>query len=253
MCPALASLSLVGHRILNAIELSDSCSKTFLLILALYHEVAPGSSFVLGGDSVLEARWQHRCSSDVNLFVSEQNMIDFLDPLIQTVKEKKWVDRGIKVEQLFVNLGLIGRTVHGGFSIFGTRNIFEAACSNDVVKGTKVHVQRAAEILFRKIRTHMMQTASACARDAYDVVVANLFEPNELRLVLDTLTLLERKSLEFDRQRVDGFIKDQEELIQPAFPQIVEALPTFLFDVLTQRISRDDLLRKLNLSHQFPD
>lgn len=97
----------------------------------------------------------------------------------------------------------------------------------------------------------MMQTASACARDAYDVVVASLFEPNEMRLVFDTLTLLERKSLEFDRQRTDVFIKDHEELIQPAFPQIVENLPTFLFDVLTQRISRDDLLQKLNLGHQF--
>ena len=201
----------------------------------------------------MEARWQHRSSNEVNLFLSEQNMVDLLDPLIQTVKEKKRVEQGIKIEQIFVNLGLLGRTIHGRFSIFGTRNHFEPVRSTDVVKGTKVQVQRTAEILIRKIRTRMMRSASACARDAYDVVVTSLFEPNELRLVLDKLTLLERKSLEFDRQRADIYIKDHEELIQLAFPQIIEDLPTYLFDVLTQRISRDDLLRKLNLNHQFPE
>lgn len=251
MCPALASLSLVGHRDLNTIELSDSCAKTFLLLTTLHDEVAPGSSFVLGGDSVLEARWQHRLSTNVNLFVSEQNMFDLLDPLIQKVQEKKWINQGIKIEQIFGTFGLLGHTRYGRFSVFGSPNIFENACTTETVKGTRVHLQETAEILIRIIRRRMMRTAFSNGCDAYDIVVASLIEPRALRLVLDRLTLLEHKSIEFDRQRGDVHIKDFEELIQPAFPQIIEDLPTHLCDVLTQRISRDDLLRKLNLFHKF--
>ena len=90
------------------------------------------------------------------------------------------------------------------------------------------------------------------SRDAYDVVVATLYAPNELKLVLDNLNILEKDSLEFDRHRTDLQIRDLEDLIQPKFPQIVANLQSFLMDVLTRRIHREDLLDSLGLNEAFP-
>ena len=98
----------------------------------------------------------------------------------------------------------------------------------------------------------MIRTTVYYSRDAYDVVVACLYAPDEFKLVLETLTMLETSALELDRQRDDVYINDLEELIQPAYPQIVENLQSYLFDVLTQRKTREEMLRVLELDLQFP-
>ena len=232
--------------------LSEDCSKSLHLLLALLDEITVRDSLHLGGASVLEARWQHRLVKDVALFVSAKHMVELLDSFIKKVNEENWIDRGIKIEQIFGVSGVIGCTPHGQFSIFGSPSVFERACSNEDVEGTGIYAQRTAEILIRKIRARMIRTAVYYSRDAYDVVVACLYAPDEFKLVLDKLTPVETNALEFDQQRDDVYIKDLEELIQPAFPQIVENLQSYLFDVLTQRTSREDLLRILDLHRHFP-
>ena len=200
----------------------------------------------------MEARWHHRLSTDVDVFTSQSRMVDIMDSFIQQVQQEKWVDRGVAIEQIFGVTGLIGKTPYGEFSIFGNPNVFEIVRTMDEIDGTGIYAQRTAEILIRKIRARLIRTALYYSRDAYDIVVASLYDPKEFKLVLDKLTLVEINSLEFDRLRDDVYIKDLEELIQPAFPQIVENLQTYLFDVLTQRTSRENLLRILNLGHHFP-
>ena len=235
------------------LKLSDNCSKTLHLVLEILDEVSSRDAFLLGGGTVLEARWHHRLSTDVDLFTSETKMVDLIDPFIQHARDETWVERGVTIEQTLGVRGLIGKTPFGEFSIFGNPNIFEIVRTFDEIENTGIFAQRTAEILIRKIRARMIRNAVYYSRDAYDVVVASLYVPNEFKLALDKLTQVETKSLEFDQQRADVYIKDLGELIQPAFPQIVENLQTYLFDVLIQRISRDELLRKINLEHQFPE
>ena len=233
--------------------LSEDCSKSFHLLLALLDEITVRDSLQLGGASVLEARWQHRSVNDVALFVSTKHMVELVDSFIEKVSEENWIDRGIKIEQIFGVSGVLGYTPHGQFSIFGSPNVFKTARSDEDVEGSGVFAQRTAEILIRKIRARMIRTSHYYSRDAYDIVVASLYVPEEFKLVLDKLTPVEINALKFDQQRDDVYIKDLEELIQPAFPQIVENLQSYLFDVLTQRTSREDLLRILNLDLHFPE
>lgn len=234
------------------LTLLDNCSKTLHLVLELIDEIAPRSSFLLGGGTVLEARWHHRLSTDVDLFTNEESMFEFIEPFIRLANTDDWLNRGIGIEQIFGASGVIGTTPHGEFSIHGNPNIFANAVSEDEIEGTGIFAQSTPEILLRKIRARMIRTALYYSRDAYDVVVATLYAPNELKLVLDKLNILEKDSLEFDRHRADLQIRDLEDLIQPQFPQIVDNLQSFLFNVLTRRIHREDLLNILSLDPEFP-
>lgn len=235
------------------LKLSNNCSKTLQLVLELIDEIAPRDSFLLGGGTVLEARWHHRLSTYIDLFTNEEGMVEFIDPLLRLVNTDKWVSRGISVEQIFGVSGLIGNTQHGEFSIHGNPSIFENARTDEEIEGTGIYAQSTSEILIRKVRARMLRTTLYYSRDAYDIVVASLYAPNELKLVVDNLTTLERNSIKFDRQRTDVRIRDLEELIQPKFPQIVESLQTYLFDVLTGRMRREDFQRILDLDEEFPN
>ena len=234
------------------LNLSYNCSNTLQLILELLDGIAPRSSFLLGGGTVLEARWHHRLSTGVSLFTSEKCMAESIDAFIQLARSETSVCGGICIEQLFVGTGVLGSTSYGEFSIFGNPNVFADARTEEEIKGTGVFAQSTPEILLRKIRARMLRTALYYSRDAYDVVVATLYAPNELKLVLDNLNPLETESLEFDRHRTDLQIRDLEDLIQPKFPQIVDNLQSFLFDVLTRRFHREDLLNILDLDQEFP-
>ncbi len=233
-------------------KLSDNCSKTLHLVLELIDEIAPRSSFLLGGGTVLEARWHHRLSIGVSFFAREECVGEFIDSFIQQASSDRWVSRGICIEQIFVGNGVLGGTPNGKFSIFGNPNAFKDARSEEEIEGTGIFAHSTPEILLRKIRARMLRTALYYSRDAYDVVVANLYSPDELKLVLDNLNTLEKDSLEFDRHRSDLQIRDLEDLVQPKFPEIVENLQSFLFDVLTRRIHREDLLNILDLDQEFP-
>ena len=234
------------------LTLSDNCSKTLHLVLELIDEMAPRSSFLIGGGTVLEARWHHRFSTDIDLFTNEEGMFEFIVPFIRLANTDEWLNRGIGIEQIFGASGVIGTTPHGKFSIHGNPNIFANARSEDEIEGTGIFAQSTPEILVRKIRARMIRTALYYSRDAYDIVVATLYAPNELKLVLDNLNTLEKDSLEFDRHRSDLQIRDLEDLIQPQFPLIVDNLQSFLFNVLTRRVHRKDLLNTLGLDSEFP-
>ena len=235
------------------LKLSDNCSKTLHLVLELIDEIALRGSFLLGGGTVLAARWRHRLSTDVDLFTSEEAIFELIDPFIRLANTDKWLSRGIGIEQIFSASGVIGSTPHGEFSIHGNPNIFANARTEDEIEGTGIFAQSTPEILIRKVRARMLRTALYYSRDVYDVVVAILYAPNELKRVLDSLNNLEKNSLEFDRHRTDLQIRDLEDLIQPKFPQIVDNLQSFLFDILTRRIHREELLNILDLDEEFPN
>lgn len=199
----------------------------------------------------MASRWNHRLSSCVSLFTNEKCLHESIYPFIQLVSSDRWVSRGICIEQIFVGAGILGNTPHGNFSIHGNPNIFENAHTEEEIEETGIFAQSTPEILLRKIRARMLRTALYYSRDAYDVVVATLYAPNELKLALDNLNTLENDSLEFDRHRTDLQIRDLEDLIQPKFPQIVDNLQSFLFDVLTRRIHREDLLNTLGLDEEL--
>lgn len=234
------------------LTLSDNCSKTLHLVLELIDEIAPRRSFLLGGGTVLAARWHHRLSTDIDLFTNENAMFELIDPFIRIASTEKWLSRGVAIEQLFGAFGVMGSTPHGEFSIHGNPNIFLNARTGEEIEGTGIFAQSNPEILLRQIRARMLRTALYYSRDAYDVVVATLFASDELKLVLDNLNSLENESLEFDRHRIDLKIRDLEDLVQTKFPQIVDNLQSFLFDVLTRRVHREDLLNILDLNSEFP-
>lgn len=180
-------------------------------------------------------------------------MLKFIDPFIQLTNTEKWANRGVCIEQIFGAFGVIGNTPCGEFSIYGSPSFSENSRTDEEVEGTGVYSRSTSEILLRIVRARMIHTTLYYSRDAYDVVVAILIAPKELKLVLENLTFLERVSLEFDRQRTDVRIRDLEELIQPKYPQIVVNLQAHLFNALTEKMCSEDFQRILNLDEESPN
>lgn len=118
-------------------------------------------------------------------------MGEFVDPFIQQASSDRWIRRGFCIEQIFAGTGFLGSTPHGKFCIFGSPNAFKDARSEEEIEGTGIFAQSISEILIRKIRARMLRTSFYYSRDAYDVVVATVYAPNELKLVLDDLNTLE--------------------------------------------------------------
>ena len=158
-------------------------------MLELIDEIAPRDWFVLGGESVLEARWHHRLGTEVNFFTSEERMLKLIDPFIQLTNTEKWANRGVCIEQIFGAFGVIGNTPFGEFSIYGSPNYFENSPRTDEeVEGTGVYAQSTSEIILRIMRARMIRTTFYYSQDAYDVVVAILKAPKELKFVVKNLT-----------------------------------------------------------------
>ena len=141
----------------------------------------------LGGGTALAARWQHRHSTDVALFVdaadyeglfkSEQRFRADLDLHARSA-------RNIVIEPGFARICL---TDGGEISVSTSPSLTAHPVSGDTVRGTSVRLETTAEILAKKLRYRMIQNAQFVPRDLYDISFARRNDPTALQTALSTL------------------------------------------------------------------
>ncbi len=144
----------------------------------------PSESLSFGRGTVLAARWNHRRSLDVDLFC-EPAAYDALGPAgrarleaaIKTIpgcaEEPTWCDSIATYAEIDgLEATLLPRTVGIG-SVCTTR-----------LAGTRLVLQSNAQILYAKISRRMYAGGEIAARDAYDLVCAQHFDPSALQFAL---------------------------------------------------------------------
>lgn len=203
----------------------------------------PSRIYTVGGGTVLAARWNHRMSTDIDLFIGEDEMKSSLD-------ERAWdeicdeLERLVEesvISELFLRPnGFRFISNNGPMSFFSARRVTRGAVTRELMSNTGVATESTTEIIFKKLRGRMINSSTYVARDLYDVIVAYILDSESLDRAYHHLENLERRSLIFDVQIGDTEVFDLNRVIDPSFPKLTADLDRFnriAGEVLSQSVT----------------
>lgn len=183
--------------------------------------------FVLGGETVLAARWQHRASTDIDLFtdlaqyqsaiVSQRDSVaGSLRSLVGATGEGTVeVERGwlrVQFAEAPVALMTIPRpTIQDPY--------------DQRVQGTEVPTESTAEILARTVQSRILDLGVFTARDLYDILVAADRDPAALRRVLASITADERAAIAGELRALPRDWSGDQPVREPVSPELLADLP----------------------------
>ena len=181
---------------------------------------------VLGGGTVLAARWQHRVSMDIDLFTDHDRyrvqiasrrdeVADQLDALVAQVGEGAVeVQRGwlrVHFPEGPVALMTIPRpTVRDAYTQWAY--------------GTDIPTESTAEILARKLQSRILDLGVFTDRDLYDLLVAQEQDPEALRRVLASVTNAERATIASELRGLPRHWSSGEPVRDAAYPSLLRDL-----------------------------
>ena len=150
-------------------------------------------AYCLGGGTALAAVWQHRHSTDVDLFmdgsayrevVMDKARRGALAASLRGAVEPDMLDITPGVLKMFTDAGELG--------LYVPPSPLERIPPVDRVAGTSVPLERVATILARKLHGRMIELGDLLLRDLYDLAAAADLAPGELDVALRSLTEDER-------------------------------------------------------------
>ena len=162
-------------------ELLEAVRKPLAHYLGAEHQMR------LGGGTALAARWRHRHSTDIDLFVDPE---DFEALFKREQQFRADLERhasgaqNVVIEPAFARIVLMDG---GEISISTSPSLTSRSLSNDTVRGTRVPVEATGEILAKKLRYRMIQNAQILPCDLYDIAFARRNAPVALHTALSTL------------------------------------------------------------------
>ncbi|MDE2761885.1 MAG: nucleotidyl transferase AbiEii/AbiGii toxin family protein [Gemmatimonadota bacterium] len=174
----------------------------------------------LGGGTALAARWGHRHSTDLHLFVDPEAYARLYgDP--ERLRGNIARHTGA-VEQFGVGPGYTLIAVPDGeVIVLTTRSLTPGPVSGDFVRGTRVAIETNAEILAKKLTHRLSIYHLFVPRDLYDIAVARHLDPEALDTALATIPA---PNLDDIRKQLGllgpGWAAGHHEpLLQPTFPR----------------------------------
>ena len=177
----------------------------------------------LGGGTALAARWNHRHSTDVDLFVEPDPYRHFHwntgGPFTLDLTAAAPVDRLVIADD-GAYISFHGRAGH--VSVAPARGLPLDPRSPDTVPGTKLPFETTAEILAKKIHFRMAREKELLARDLYDIAFARQRDPVALQTALDALSTdrLERLDRVFKDHRIRSDHHDPSPVLAPSDPTL---------------------------------
>lgn len=182
--------------------------------------------YVLGGGTVLAARWQHRVSTDIDLFTDNeryQQVIlsrrdDVAATLGQMVSEAQ--EGAVEVERGWLR-------VHFPEGPAALMTIPRPTIRDDYAEraqGTDVPTESTAEILARKVQSRILDLGVFTDRDLYDLLVAEQRDPEALRRVLASITPGERVAIANELRGLPYNWSSGEPVREPAHPNLLRGL-----------------------------
>ncbi len=168
----------------------------FKLAEPVLTDVFGAGAYCLGGGTALAAVWQHRYSTDVDLFmdgsayrevVMDKARRSALAARLQSAVEPHVLDITTGVLKMFTATGELG--------LYVPPPPLGWMPPVDQVAGTSVPLERLASILARKLHGRMLEVGDLVVRDLYDLAAAVDLAPGELDIALRSLTEDERLTL----------------------------------------------------------
>ena len=146
----------------------------------------PAGEIRMGGGSVLEARWGHRRSTDVDLFCPQAT---YFAARRQhgSAMQQRLRDISSDPEEAMVDLRMIRAHVQGMEVTLMAEEPLIGERTREMVPGTAIETWSSADILAGKLLYRLSQSQLVEPRDLYDLAAAAHHDPAALRTVARAL------------------------------------------------------------------
>ena len=207
----------------------------------------------LGGGTALAARWNHRHSTDIDLFYDEGRRSDLEMSLASLFRHLHALAlRGEIVLKAVRPQGATWTADDVPVSLYPSRIFHLAGSPNDsvTVQDQKVAVEPSADILLKKLRARMLHSQEYLSRDLYDLITAHVEDPGAVRAAFEHLLADERAMLRYDGEHHPIRARMGRDIADAAYPALAsqpDVLIRYARLALTGRLVRRELdaLRRL--------
>ena len=202
---------------------------------ALAAAVGGESHLILGGGTVLIARWHHRWTHDLDFFIEASSFQRLLQNQVAFERDL-WALGGVRSVGVRSGTALIVFEDGGEISIATSPGFTSDRQSPDTVRGTFVALESSAEILAKKIGGRILGNNTFVPRDLYDLVMARQCEPAALDRALRCFTpdLLQQIADELRRLPFDWMDTHPVPVVAPSNPVAAQRAPRTLQMMLDQ-------------------
>ena len=199
---------------------------------------------VLGGGTVLAARWQHRVSTDIDLFTDHERYQDRIASRREEVASQLEAlvaqagEGAVEVERGWLRVHF----PEGPAALMTIPRPTVRDAYIESARGTGVPTESTAEILARKLQSRILDLGVFTDRDLYDLLVAQKHNAEALDRVLASITNSERATIASELRSLPRHWSSGEPVREPAYPQLLVGLAgraRRLFEANVQEIGQD--------------
>lgn len=198
-----------------SLSMPNSLDPALRSLHGLFAQLLPDVTVVMGGGTVLAARWHHRESTDIDLFVSPSTMHVLTSEKLLVVQGLLTRLQGIGQANFNSVSGFLSGQVNDTpFSLAATEFVSENREGSDTIEGTNFYAAANEEIFSGKIkgRLHRFESQSIRVpiRDLYDIVVAAKLAPGVISQVLEGITPKGRSVIAADLRSLPDNLHEQD-------------------------------------------
>ena len=146
------------------------------------------NTYRLGGGTALAAVWQHRHSTDVNLFIGSDLYRSVSMNAERRSKLADALQESLNPASLEIANGFLKMvSAAGELGLYTMPSPLPFMPSKDRVANVAVEIERPVTILGRKLHSRMLSNGVLTIRDLYDIAAASILDPDELKTALGSL------------------------------------------------------------------
>ena len=181
---------------------------------------------VLGGGTVLAARWCHHISTDIDLFTDRERYTERVANRREEVTaalEALVAEAGegaVEVERGWLRVHF----PEGPAAVLTIPRPTVRDAYVQYVQGTEIPTESTAEILARKLQSRILDLGVFTDRDLYDLLVAGERDPEALRRVLASITKAERAAIASELGALPRSWSSGEPVREPKHPEFLDDL-----------------------------
>ena len=204
-------------------------------------------SYVLGGGTALAARWKHRHSTDIDLFIKNEVYESIYSKSAAAIRAE--LEEQVRLGEIFeFSCGSDAISIKfapdESMSMVSSLAFTDEPLSNEYEERTGVRLESTAEILAKKVFVRMNWRGRYPARDVYDLVVAKYLEPNACDKALQSITDTERhriaQTIQYD---IQSRSLDPQKIEESKYPEIEQHMWKLSVDLFFGKELAQDFFR----------
>ncbi|MCY4093774.1 MAG: nucleotidyl transferase AbiEii/AbiGii toxin family protein [Gammaproteobacteria bacterium] len=172
------------------------------VVLPVLGRYIPENQLLLGGGTVLQARWNHRISTDIDLFTDRQLFNTVIATSSNQLERDLCRIPAVNPERSWVDLNTVYCELDGTELTVMPSSMLVDEASGHVVPSTLVKTESTATILHKKVAARMVEAGACEIRDVFDLYTAITRDQDALN---DAIRPIPQRSLD----RVSALMKSR--------------------------------------------